>query len=147
MHPFLLPRTLPARLAQLRRYWSDLRRGENAVPFSDDVNLSVVPELSGNLMLVDVFEGPQRFRFSKVRQAVATDIGTDIIGKFADELELRRPLEFFIAQASATVEAASPTFYRHRPTSRTAADGLRYSRLLLPTWGNGRVDMLIGAVI
>ena len=71
--PFLLPRKLPVRLARLQHYWNDLRRGENAVLFSDDVNVSAVPELSAILMLVEVFERPQRFRFSRVGQELLGD--------------------------------------------------------------------------
>ena len=144
--PFLLPRKLPVRLARLQHYWNDLRRGENAVPFSDDVNVSAVPELSAILMLVEVFERPQRFRFSRVGQELLGDGNSGITGKFADEIEMCRPFEFFLAQASVTVEASSPTFYR-RAGSSGKGDDASYSRLLLPTWGNGRVDMLIGAVV
>ena len=145
--PFLLPRKLPVRLARLQHYWNDLRRGENAVPFSDDVNVSAVPELSAILMLVEVFERPQRFRFSRVGQELLGDGNSGITGKFADEIEICRPLEFFLAQASATVEATRPTFYHRNASGGKADDGTSYSRLLLPTWGNGRVDMLIGAVV
>ena len=145
--PFMLPRRLPVRLARLQNYWNDLRRGENALPFSDDVNPSALPELSGNLILVEVFERPQRFRFSRVGAELLQGCGSRITGCFADEIELCHSLEFFLAQASVTVEASSPTFYRHSGSGREADDGIRYSRLLLPTWGNGRVDMLIGAVV
>jgi hypothetical protein len=41
--PFPLPQKLPTALARLHRYWIDLRRGENAMPFSDDVNPENVP--------------------------------------------------------------------------------------------------------
>ena len=146
--PFLPPRRLPTRLAQVQTYWNDLRRGENAVPFSDDVNLSAIPELSGNLVLVEVFERPQRFRFSRVGQELLKGGGEcSITGSFADEMEVCRPFEFFLAQASVTVEASSPTFYRHRSTGAKGDDGKGYVRLLLPMWGGGRIDMLIGAVV
>jgi hypothetical protein len=148
-YPFLPPRRLPARLARLQSYWNDLRRGENAVPFSDDLDLSALPELSGNLMQDDVFESPQRFRFSRVGQELLKGGNPSFTGSFADEIEVGRPFEFFLAQASVTVEASSPTFYRHgaSATGGKADDGKGYSRLLLPTWGNGRVSMLVGAVV
>src|SRR6516165_674681 len=114
-HLFLLPRRLPARLARVYQHWNNMKRGENAIPFSDDVSLSALSELSGNLMLVDVFEQPHRFRFGKIGQAIATDVELNLTGKFADELVVRRPFEFFMAQASVSVEGRSPTFYRCGP--------------------------------
>ncbi len=45
-------------------------------------------------------------------------------------------LKFLRAQASATVEARAPTFYR----------GAGYARMLLPMWGDGRIGMLLGAL-
>src|SRR3974377_396557 len=144
--PFLPPRRLPAPLARVQQYWNSIKRGENALPFSDDVSLSALPELSDNLMLVDVFERPVRFRFSKIGQAIVANAEQNLTGKFADELVVRRPFEFFLAQGSVTVEARGPTFYPHAPTKGKEGDS-GYSRLLVPTWGNGRVDMLICAVV
>ena len=94
VQPFLPPRKLPGPLAQLRQYWNGLRRGENAVPFSDDVNPSVLTGLSGNLILVDVFDRPQRFRFSTVGREIAGKLDKEITGTFADDVETRCPLEF-----------------------------------------------------
>ena len=45
-----------------------------------------------------------------------------ITGKFADEIEMCRPFEFFLAQASVTVEASSPTFYRRARVAGKADD-------------------------
>jgi hypothetical protein len=138
------PHRLPVRLARLQNYWNDLRRGENAIPFSDDVNVTALPELLDQLMLVEVFDRPQRFRFGQVGQQL---LGrhSSITGSFADEIEVHRFFEFFLAQASVTVEVRRPTFYRG-PTGKPD-EGMSYSRLLLPAWGNGRVDMLLGAVV
>ena len=94
VQPFLPPRKLPGPLAQLRQYWNGLRRGENAVPFSDDVNPSALTGLSDNLILVDVFDRPQRFRFSTAGREIAAKLGMRITGTFADDVETRCPLEF-----------------------------------------------------
>ena len=42
------------------------------MPFSDDVNLSQLPEISNQLLMIDVF-APQRFRFNH--------LGSEIIQK------------------------------------------------------------------
>jgi hypothetical protein len=98
-------------------------------------------------MLIDVFTSPQRFRFNSIGQEISASLDSNITGKFVDEVGSHRPFEFFIAQVSVTVEARSPTFYRREPISGKGRDSLGYSRLMLPTWGNGRIDMLIAAVV
>ena len=135
MQPFALPANLTPDLAQVQTYWNGLKRGENKVPFADDVALSKLPGLQGRLLLVDVFDKPVRFRFNIVGADVSSGYGGDLAGRFADEIEPKGPLGYFLAQASATVEARAPTFYQ----AGTA-------RLLLPLWGNGYVSALLGAV-
>jgi hypothetical protein len=99
-------------------------------------------------MLVEVFERPQRFRFGCVQQELLKGGGDcSVTGSFADEIEVCRPFEFFLGQASVTVEASSPTFYRHGATGAKEDGGQGYARLLLPMWGGGRIDMLIGVVV
>ena len=134
-HPFALPGKLPSDLDRVRGYWDKLKRGENAIPFWDDVKLSSVPGAEDRLMLIDVFENPQRFRLNTIDRKIHDWYGADIAGKFADEIEAKGPFAYFIAQASATVEAAAPTFFHGG-----------YSRLLLPMWGRGRIEMILGAV-
>jgi hypothetical protein len=135
-HPFALPARLSSDLGRVRDYWNNLRRAENQVPFWDDVNLSALPGLEGRLMLVDVFERPQRLRLSTVGHEIRNFYGSDIVGKFVDEIEAKGPLQYFVAQASATVEAAEPSYYH---------DG--FARLLLPLWGGGHVAMLLGTIV
>ena len=135
-HPFALPTRLSPDLGRVRDYWNGLKRGENQVPFWDDVKPSALPGFEGRLMLVDVFERPQRFRLNSVGNEIRDYYGADIVGKFVDEIEAKGPLEYFVAQASATAEAAEPTYYH---------DG--FARLLLPMWGGGHVAMLLGTVV
>jgi len=144
--PFSPPKRLPPTLAHVQAYWDRLRRGENNMPFWDDVNLSSLPELSGNLILVDVFAKPQRFRFNSIGEQVGKQYGDALADKFADEMEIKRPFEYFASQASATVERGAPSCYLHAAgpagKSRKSAP---YSRLLLPMWGDGHISMLLGA--
>ena len=51
-NPFPLPATLKPLLQRVLSYWDDLKRGENAIPFSDDVNLSDFPDVSDRLLAV-----------------------------------------------------------------------------------------------
>jgi hypothetical protein len=144
--PFPLPEKLPLELGRVREYWESLKRGDASMPFWDDVNLSSLPDLSGRLMLVDVFENPQRFRLNTIGQDIGARYGANVTGKFVDEIEVRAPFEYLVAQSSATIEGKFSTFYA-RDASKGAPprqDG--YARLLLPLWGNGRIEMMLGAV-
>ena len=61
--PFPVPAKLPSGLMEARNYWQHLKRRQNGMPFWDDVNVASLPKLADHLMLVDVFQDPQRFRF------------------------------------------------------------------------------------
>jgi hypothetical protein len=137
-NPYPLPNTLSAPLQALLSYWQDLRRAGNEMPFWDDVKPSELPGPDGRLLLVDVFDKPERFRINTIGNELDPADGS-LRGKFIDERALAGPLEFLRSQASATVEARAPTFYRHQ-------DAPAYARVLLPMWGDGRIGMLLGAV-
>jgi hypothetical protein len=109
--PFAIPAKLPADLARVRDYWESLKRGENNMPFWDDVKLSSLPDLSDRLMLVDAFEKPKRFRLNAVGEKIRKRCCDDLPGKFVDEIAPKAPFDFLTAQASATIEAKAPTFF------------------------------------
>jgi hypothetical protein len=131
--PFAIPQKLAPPLARVLAYWEGLKRGQADMPFWDDVKLTNLPDLQDRLALVDVFEGPQRFRLS----VVGGRFGGDLAGRFLDEVTLEAPLDYVQAQCSATVEAARPTFF-------AAADGA--GRLALPLWGEGQIRMILVAL-
>lgn len=135
--PFALSGTIDSKLARVLAYWDGLKRAEAAMPFWDDVKLSSLPDLAEDLLLIDVFSQPERFRFNTVGARIAQRHGDLVVGKFADDVELARPFRFLRAQCSVTVEARTPTCYRDLGNS---------SRLLLPMWGDGRISMLLGAI-
>ncbi len=135
--PFPLPKTPERSLARVLAYWESLKRADNDMPFWDDVKLSALPDMADSLLLIDVFELPERFRFRTVGGGLAQRYGEAVIGKFIDELNLRAPFGYLRAQCSATVEARAPTHH---------ADAAGYSRILLPMWGDGHIGMLLGAV-
>lgn len=117
------------------------------MPFWDDVKTSSLPDLSDRLMLVDVFEKPQRFRLNFVGQQLIDRYGESITGNFVDEMELRHPLQYLASQCCATVESRTPTYYSRSAAAAEKSPGLvAYSRILLPMWGNGHIGMLLGVV-
>jgi hypothetical protein len=143
--PFALPPKLPLELPRVLVYWESLKRGENSMPFWDDAALTSMPDLSDRLMLVDVFENPQRFRLNSVGERIRRRYGADLAGKFVDEISPQVPFEFLAAQASVTIEAKAPTFFAGAPEGASGRHR-GYARLLLPMWGEGRIGMMLGAI-
>lgn len=136
-NPFELPDRLETRLQAVLAFWQDLRRGQNALPFNDDLRLPQLSELPGRAFLLAVFAPPERFRIEFLNSALPAAA----TGKFLDELPPSTEFAFLRAQASATLEAAAPTLLR-----LTDSSGDSFSRLLLPMWGNGQVSMILGAL-
>ena len=108
--PFSLPRKLEPDLVRVRSYWDGLKRGDADMPFWDDVNLSSLPDLSGRLMLIEVFDKPVRFRLEMLGEELK-EYGRDVVGKFLDEIDARPPLQYLNSQSSAAVESRAPTYY------------------------------------
>jgi len=84
--PYSVPSKLEADLTRVRAYWQGLKRGEAGMPFWDDVSLAALPNLSGRLMLIDVFDKPLRFRFGIVGKELQARYRADVVGKFSPSL-------------------------------------------------------------
>ena len=141
-NPFPLPDSLTDELARVHATWQVLRRAGNSMPFADDLNPAALGGDAGRILLLDVFDKPQRFRFSLADPNLVPTQEAGMSGKFIDEAELGESFAFLRAQASATVEARAPSYYRIG--SRGLSPG--FARLLLPMWGDGRVATLLGAL-
>ncbi len=137
--PFAIPRRLSPSLDGARAYWRRLLRGAAPMPFGDDVRIADLGDLADSGFLIDVFEKPERFRLQIIGARIP---GQGLAGLFIDEASLASPLNYLRSQCSATVEAAAPTWFEEK--ARSSSSG--YSRLLLPTWGDGRIGMLLGVV-
>ncbi len=127
--PYSVPLKLEADLARVRAYWEGLKRGDAGMPFWDDVNLAALPDLSGRLMLIEVFDKPLRFRFGTVGEELKERYGADVVGRFSDEIEIHHPFQYLNSQGWATIESRAPTYYRHEATKRgssRAADPFQY---------------------
>ena len=135
--PYAVPSDMDAGLVRVRDRWLGLRRGQADIPFADDVKLSELQDATVDLMIMDVFERPTRFRITIAGRGIASHYGRLVEGLFADEIVPGAPLDYLLSQSSATVEARTPTYYRS-PRS--------YARLMLPLWGDGHINSLLGAV-
>ena len=148
VHKFSLPDELGPDLTRIQAYWNGLKRGANDIPFWDDVKFSLRSRLGRGSMLIDVFENPLRFRFDLIGADLTDWYGRAIGNTFLDEIELHAPFDELALQCKATVERGTPTYYRQAEAGKGDAKRLGgYARLLLPLWGNGRIEMLLGAVV
>jgi hypothetical protein len=143
-NPFFLPPKLEPDLSLLLGYWNDRRRGNAEMPFADDIDPTALPNPRA-MMLIEVSGPPVRFRLAMVGEEIRTICGDALTGAFLDETPIQHPLQYLHAQSSATVEARAATYYRHGPEIGRVHDVAAYGRLLLPSWGDGRISMLLGA--
>jgi hypothetical protein len=141
-HPYAVPDRLSPDLTRVQAYWRGLLRGGAEVPFADDARLTDIPDLVDRLVLIDVFERPERFRFANVGSALAAE---PLAGQFIDEIDLKPPFDLLRTQCCATVESAEPTYLKQEAKDKANAPKA-YARLLLPLWGDGRISMLLGIV-
>ncbi len=140
---YQLPEKLEPDLERVFAYWNGLKRGGNEIPFWDDVKFSMKTRLGRDVLLMEAFENPPRFRFDLIGDDITRQYGAAINGKFTDEVELRPPFANLTNQCRSTIERRQPTYFLHGVGP--GAEG-GYSRLVLPLWGNGRIEMLLGAI-
>ncbi|MBV8511656.1 MAG: hypothetical protein JOZ94_00540 [Xanthobacteraceae bacterium] len=124
-------------LAQIQAYWDRLRRGENSIPFSDDLRLTSLSDTAQHTLLIEVFHDPVRFRVDIAGPQIEKHYGAPFAGKFLDEIPARGPLDGLSAQCQSVLEARTPCFEAHKQ---------QFARLILPFWGNGHIDMLLVAI-
>ena len=75
---YLLPDRLEPDLDRVRAYWNGLKRGDNDIPFWDDVKFSMKARLARDVLLIEAFENPLRFRFDLVGDDITQRYGTAI---------------------------------------------------------------------
>jgi hypothetical protein len=144
---YSLPDELEPDLGRVQAYWIGLKRGANDIPFWDDVKFSLQSRLGRDAMLIGVFENPLRFRFDLTGADLIEWYGEATGNRFVDEIKLHAPFDELTSQCRATVEGGVPTYYRQAEAGRGGSEPGGYARLLLPLWGNGRIEMLLGAVV
>lgn len=142
--PFKVPSKIPADLARVEAYWRSLLRGGAEIPFSDDLDLQSLSDMRSDVLLLEVFAVPLRFRLDIVGEHVEAPAQQSLAGRFTDEIKPTTPLEFLQSQACATLESGVPTLYDAGGNETSGQRG--YARLLLPMWGDGHINMILGAV-
>jgi hypothetical protein len=112
---FLLPDQLETDLDRVQAYWNGLKRGDNEIPFWDDVKFSTRARLARGVVLLEVFEN----RCGSVWTLLETT------------------LRSVMARPSRASSATKSTSTRRSTSSRTSA-GRQSSVARRPTFGMNR---------
>ena len=134
------------KLRQLYDDWNSRRHGRE-FPSRADFDPLELKYVLGTLSLVDVLRDPLRFRYRFHGSTMADLIGTNMTGKFLDEMTDRRYYEKANATFREVVKSRAPFggSYRRFVTDLRTWD---YDVLVLPLSGDDKtIDMLISCSI
>lgn len=128
-------------LVKLYRHWDEVR-GAKAMPSRAEVDPLAMPQLLGNLLLIDVLHDPLRFRYRLIGTRLTERIKRDMTGKFFDEIPEPLYRDRLYAWHGGVVEEGKP---RAGVTARRLLDRWEpYEILTLPLSADGaRVDMTL----
>jgi hypothetical protein len=137
---------LDPRLKNLLRYWND-KRGDRALPSRADIDPLELKQVLGNILLIDVVpsdahEHGRRFRYRLFGTEFVFYHGTDLTGRWLDEIPNTDFRDSLIAMYHAVVEDGGRRMfsYDYMLDSRRH----RFQALILPLSGDGRtVDIIL----
>jgi len=75
-NPFPLPDRLDAKLQPAGSLWENLKRGENGMPFGDDLGVPALSKLPENPFLLRVFPSSERYRFEFICDSLRGGVTT-----------------------------------------------------------------------
>ena len=93
MSPFALPRKIEEELCPVHKHWRLLKRAGNEMPFWDDLKLNELSSFADRLMIIDVIERPERFRFNTVGNALAAHYGINPLREVHERDRAEAPLQ------------------------------------------------------
>jgi hypothetical protein len=128
---------------EIHTYWL-AKRGQRRMPSRWDIEPTEIPRLLRNLMLIDVFYAPLRFRYRLIGTNVVDATGENRTGKCFDSVDFFAANPIVREQYATVVSTGEPVhslepFYR-LDTRRE----YEVERLLLPLSSDGvAVDMIL----
>ena len=130
-------------LAHFYDYWVSLCRGRSMPSRKDIDPLQIPPGYLPNLMLIDVFHEPRRYRYRLVGTTVVQASGDDRTGRFFDEVDFFKIHPLVMGQYAHVVDTGLPLYSLEPFTNLRNGSNFDVDRLLLPLSADGqRVDML-----
>lgn len=142
-----LPKISVPQLRSLSELWLSKCNGEFLPSRADFADEDLRPWF-GNLLLVDVVAGPQRFRFRLMGTSLVDAACRELTGKFFDEADISGYEPDVLEDYAEVVRTRAPVCKtrRYNPVPGTFMDHWRiYERLLLPLANDGRsIDKILG---
>jgi hypothetical protein len=142
-----MPVITTSQLRSLAELWESKRRGD-LIPCRSDFSDADLRPWFGNLLMVDVVEGPHQFRFRLMGTSLVDAASRELTGKFFDEADISGYEPDVLEDYAETVRTRAPfcKTRRYNPTPGTFMEHWRiYERLLLPLAADGsRIDRILG---
>lgn len=142
-----LPKMTVPQLRTLSELWLSKCSG-GMIPSRADFTDEDLRPWFGNLLLVDVVEGPHRFRFRLMGTSLVDAASRELTGKFFDEADISGYEPDVLDDYDEVMKTRTPVckMRRYNPVPGTFMDQWRiYERLLLPLANDGRkVDKILG---
>jgi len=142
-----MPVITTPQLQALVELWAARRRGDLLPCRSDFTDQDLRPWF-GNLLMVDVVDGPHQFRFRLMGTSLVDAASRELTGKFFDEVDISGYEPDVLEDYAETVRRRTPfcKIRHYNPTPGTFMDHWRdYERLLLPLASDGRkIDRILG---
>lgn len=142
-----LPTITAPQLRQLAELWLGKCNGDFLPSRADFADRDLRPWF-GNLLLVDVVEGPHKFRFRLMGTSLVDAACRELTGKFFDEADISGYEPDVLEDYASVLRARMPVCKtrRYNPVPGTFMDHWRiYERLLLPLANDGKtIDKILG---
>ncbi|MEM7651892.1 MAG: PAS domain-containing protein [Pseudomonadota bacterium] len=131
------------RILAFYEYW-DSKISDNRPPLRSNIDPIEIPQFLTGIVLYEVMEGGDRFRFKLWGTLLTQIYGYDCTGKFADEVfEDSRSAD--IHRVLRGVAETQQPHYWEIDTPVENRTFMKYRRIALPLWTNAdRVELLIG---
>ncbi len=146
------------RLADFTDFWHDRQRQRDLSAGAVRPSKAALPPRAafdpidmrrflGDIYLLDVLNGPRRYRFRLIGTRIVEGVGRDFTGRFFDEVYGGQSLDHGVIANGLVVDRGKPV--RIYGTARLASRGqMGMEAVLLPLSADGEtVDMLMGMII
>lgn len=137
----------PIKTPNLRRiyaYWNNVR-GPRALPAWRDFDAQHLSFIVSNMLLIEVHDAPQRFRFRLHGPQLAWRIGYDMTGKLVDEIPHPQNRAVLLERCRWLVANRRP--YLGHGERVVAGREIPYEVVWLPLADDGHtIDFLLGAL-
>jgi hypothetical protein len=144
---FPMPVITTPQLQALVELWAHKRRGD-AFPSRADFSDEDLRPWFGNLLMVDIVDGPHRFRFRLMGTSLVDAACRELTGKFFDEADISGYEPDVLDDYAEVLRSRIPVCKtrQYNPMPGTFMDHWRvYERLLLPLASDGQtIDRILG---